>query len=99
MFVPHRKHIISPLRAQEVNAVYKFVTMVHQYNYHNSGSYSSSCLLFKTHDGQRLYLTWNTLRPRYESNRLIWSIGLCQWYINITATIAHIISRSVFSVK
>jgi hypothetical protein len=46
--VPHRKHNISPLRAQQVNAIYRFVTMVYQYNYHNSGHYPSSCLLFKT---------------------------------------------------
>jgi hypothetical protein len=44
--VPHRKHITSPLRAQQVNAIYRFVLMV--YNYHNSGHYPSSCLLFKT---------------------------------------------------
>jgi hypothetical protein len=25
--VLHRKHIMSPLRAQQVNAIYKFVTM------------------------------------------------------------------------
>jgi hypothetical protein len=47
--VPHRKHITFPLRAQQVNAVYRFVTMVYYYNYHNSGHYPSSCLLFK-HD-------------------------------------------------
>jgi hypothetical protein len=46
--VPHRKHITCPLRAQHVNAIYRFVTMVYYYNYHNSGHYSSSCLLFKT---------------------------------------------------
>jgi hypothetical protein len=46
--VPHRKHITSPLRAQQVNIVYRFVTMVYWCNYHNSGHYSSSCLLFKT---------------------------------------------------
>jgi hypothetical protein len=27
--VPHRKHITSPLRAQQVNATYRFVTMVY----------------------------------------------------------------------
>jgi hypothetical protein len=37
--VPHRKHITSSLRAQQVNAIYRFVTMVYQYNYHNSGHY------------------------------------------------------------
>jgi hypothetical protein len=26
--VPHRKHITSPLRVQQANAVYRFVTMV-----------------------------------------------------------------------
>jgi hypothetical protein len=28
--------------------IYRFVTMVHYYNYHNSGHYPSSSLLFKT---------------------------------------------------
>jgi hypothetical protein len=27
--VPHRKYITSPLRAQQVNAIYRFVTMVY----------------------------------------------------------------------
>jgi hypothetical protein len=27
--VPHKKHIIPPLRAQQVNAIYRFVTMVY----------------------------------------------------------------------
>jgi hypothetical protein len=27
--VPHRKHIASPLRAQQVNAIYRFVTTVY----------------------------------------------------------------------
>jgi hypothetical protein len=35
-FVPHRKHIMSPLRAQQVNAIYRFVTS------HNSGHYLST---------------------------------------------------------
>jgi hypothetical protein len=39
---------MSPLRAQQVNAIYRFVTMVYLYNYHNSGHYPSSYLLFKT---------------------------------------------------
>jgi hypothetical protein len=46
--VPHRINITSPLRAQQVNAIYRFVTIVYLYNYHNSGHYSSSCLLFET---------------------------------------------------
>jgi hypothetical protein len=46
--VPHRKHITSPLRDQQVNAIYKFVTMVYYYNYHNSGYYPLSFHLFKT---------------------------------------------------
>jgi hypothetical protein len=36
------------------------------------------------------YLTGNTLRLRYEPNRLMLSIGLWQWYINITITILDI---------
>jgi hypothetical protein len=27
--VPHRKHITSPLRAQQVNVIYRFVMMVY----------------------------------------------------------------------
>jgi hypothetical protein len=27
--VPHKKHITYPLRAQQVNAIYRFVTMVY----------------------------------------------------------------------
>jgi hypothetical protein len=42
--VPHRKHITSPLRAQQVNVICRFVPMVY---YHSSGHYPSSCLLFK----------------------------------------------------
>jgi hypothetical protein len=45
--VPHRKHIMSLLRAQQVKAIYRFVTMVYYYNYHNSGQFSSSRILFK----------------------------------------------------
>jgi hypothetical protein len=46
--VPRRKHIIFQLQGQQVNAIYSFVTAVYQYNYHNSGHYAPSCLLFKT---------------------------------------------------
>jgi hypothetical protein len=46
--VPHRKHITSPLRAQQLNATYRFVAIVCQYNYHSFGHHSTSCLLFKT---------------------------------------------------
>jgi hypothetical protein len=46
--IPHRKHVTSPLRAQQVNAIYRFVTMEYYYNYHNSEHYPSSCLVFKT---------------------------------------------------
>jgi hypothetical protein len=46
MLVAHRKHIICPLRAQQVNAIYRFVTMVHYYNYLNSGHYPSFCVLY-----------------------------------------------------
>jgi hypothetical protein len=28
MSVPHKKHIMSPLRSQQVKAIYRFVTMV-----------------------------------------------------------------------
>jgi hypothetical protein len=31
-FVPHRKHITSPLRDQSVKPIYMLVTMIYQYN-------------------------------------------------------------------
>jgi GH24 family phage-related lysozyme (muramidase) len=34
--VPHGKHITSPRRAQQVNAIYRFVKIVYQRNYRNS---------------------------------------------------------------
>jgi hypothetical protein len=37
--------------------------------------------------GLSVYLTGNTLRLRYEPNRLMLSIGLWRWYINVTVTI------------
>jgi hypothetical protein len=37
--VVHRKHMTSPLRAQQVKDIYRFVTMVYKYNYHNSVFY------------------------------------------------------------
>jgi hypothetical protein len=48
--VPHRRHITSPLLAQQLNAIYRFVTMVYYYKYYNSGRYPSSLLLFETRD-------------------------------------------------
>jgi hypothetical protein len=45
------------------------------------------------------YLTGNSLRLRYEPNRLILSIGLWRWHINTTITILDIIHRPVFYLK
>jgi hypothetical protein len=45
------------------------------------------------------YLTGNTLRLRYEPNRLMLSIGSCRCYINITTTILDIIHRLAFFFK
>jgi hypothetical protein len=42
------------------------------------------------------YLTGNTLHLRCEPNRLMLSVGLWRWYINITITILDIIHRPVF---
>jgi hypothetical protein len=47
MFVPHRKHITSPLRAQQVNAIHRLLAMVYYYQYHISWHYTSACLLYK----------------------------------------------------
>jgi hypothetical protein len=48
MFVFNSKHITSLLRAQPVNAIYRFGTIVYQYNYQKSRRYASLCLLLKT---------------------------------------------------
>jgi hypothetical protein len=45
------------------------------------------------------YLTGNTLRLRYEPNRLMLSTGLWRWYTNITITVLDIIYRPVFYLK
>jgi hypothetical protein len=63
MFVPHRKHIASPLWAQQVNAIYRFVTMVQYYNYLSSGYYQSSSILFKNMMGN----VRNSLETHYLS--------------------------------
>jgi hypothetical protein len=99
MFVPQSKHVTSPLWARQVNAIYRFVTTVYLYNCHNSGHYPSSRLLFNTYDGQCSYLKANTLRLRYEPNRLMRSIGLWRRYINITVTILDIFHRPVLSLR
>jgi hypothetical protein len=46
-----------------------------------------------------LYPIGNTLRLRYEPNRLMLSIGLLRWYINVAITILDIIHRPVFYLK
>jgi hypothetical protein len=45
------------------------------------------------------YLTGNTLRLSYDPNRLMLSIGLWRWYINITIIILDIIHRPGFYLK
>jgi hypothetical protein len=45
------------------------------------------------------YLTRNTLRLRYESNRLMLSVGLWRWYINIMITILDVIHCPAFYLK
>jgi hypothetical protein len=38
---------LGDTKKPKVIKIYRFVTMVYQYIYHNSGHYPSSCLLFK----------------------------------------------------
>jgi hypothetical protein len=45
------------------------------------------------------YLTRNTLRLLYEPNRLMLTISLWRWYINITIAILNSIHRPVFYFK
>jgi hypothetical protein len=47
MFLTHRKHIASKIRAQYVNDICSFVAIIYEYNYHNCGQYPSSCLYLK----------------------------------------------------
>jgi hypothetical protein len=72
--------------------------MVYYFNSPTSGHYQSSCFYLKLNTNLQLcpYLIGNTLRLRYELNRLMLSIGVWRWYINITITIVGIIHRSVF---
>jgi hypothetical protein len=80
------------------------------YNCHNSGRYPSSCLLgggaYFTTDLKLdsilqacPYLKGNTLRLRYELNRLMLSIALRRWNININFTILDIIYRPILYLK
>jgi hypothetical protein len=56
MFAPDRKHIMSPLQSQQVNAIHRFV-MLYYCNHKHFGHYRSSCLLFKTrHFGDWIYI-------------------------------------------
>jgi hypothetical protein len=47
MFILHRKHITSLILSQPVNAMCRFVTLVYQYNSHNSGRYHRPVLYVK----------------------------------------------------
>jgi hypothetical protein len=69
--------------------------------FQNSGHYPSSCLIRKHNSTLQVcpYLRGNTLRLRYEPNRLTLPIGLWRWYINITITILDIIYCPVFCLK
>jgi hypothetical protein len=99
MSVPHRRHITFLLRAQQVNAIYRSMTMVYWYNCHSSDHYPSSCPPFKTHGWKYPYLTGSTLRLCYEPSRLMRSTAFWRWFINITVTIMDIIHRPVFYLK
>jgi hypothetical protein len=62
MFVPHWKHITSPLPTQQVNAIYGFVTMVHYYNHQFwtlsivlSFSFKTTFLRLNSVSGKRYY--------------------------------------------
>jgi hypothetical protein len=63
--VPHRKHITSPLRAQQVNVMYRFVTMAYYYNYHNSEYYPLSFYL-------KRYVSENRSVSVFKLNLLSW---------------------------
>jgi hypothetical protein len=60
-----------------------------------------SCLLFKTQlkSTGLSYLRGNTLRLRYDPDRLMLSIGLWRWYIYIAITILDIIHRPISYLK
>jgi hypothetical protein len=72
-----------------------------KYNYHNSGHYAWSCLLFKTKLRRFVrssqVLTGSISPLRAQQVNVI--VGLWRWYINITITILDIIHRPVFYLK
>jgi hypothetical protein len=99
--VPHRKHITSPLRAHRlmlsigfsrwyINVTIPVLDIIHRPVFYLK--LNSTLWVFS-------YLTGNTLRLRYEPNRLMLSIGLWRWFIDITITILNIIHRPVFNLK
>jgi hypothetical protein len=67
-------------------------------NYYNPGHYPVSCILFKT---QLIFLGLSVPHRKHITSplRLILSIGLWRWYINITITILDIIHSLAFYLK
>jgi hypothetical protein len=64
------RNITFPLLVQQINAIYRFVTMVHKFDYHNSWLYLSFSLLFKTqHPGHWI------LTPSRPETEILWILG------------------------
>jgi hypothetical protein len=91
-------NLTSPLWAQQVNAICRFVAMVHlQLSQFWTLSIVLSFIWNSTQLTYRFVRTWQeTLHLRYEPNRLTLSVGLWRWYINIVITILGVIHRPVF---
>jgi hypothetical protein len=99
--VPHRKHITSPLRAQQVNAMYRVwqwyinITLKIPYIVHRPIFYLKLNSIISVCS----YLAGNTLRLCYEPNRLMLSIGLWRWYVNNTIAVLDLSHHPVFHLK
>jgi hypothetical protein len=78
--VPHGKHITSPLRAQQVNVMYRFETMKYWYNYRYSDIINRPVFYFK-HDVSktgfctRFQVGPTQLGPYFQRQRLGLYIG------------------------
>jgi hypothetical protein len=61
--IPHRKHITSPLWAQQVNTTYRVLTMVYWYNYQNSG-HQGQGQGYITTNNQSVSMSWYRAQSR-----------------------------------
>jgi hypothetical protein len=79
--VPHRKHITSPLRAQKVNAIYRFVMTVYKYNYRHK-VVGLICILMTPASEYCLFILVTAVKP-IRLTRGKSGINNFKWYNNL----------------